>query len=308
MTRWLVALVASFAIAACDEPTPVPQDPRAIELVVAGSLQLGQIGDTSQLTATAVYTGGATRDVTSVTEWSTNAAEVATMSAGGLLTARGLGLVTVTAFHYPVRKSMQGIVTPPGTFILAGRVREPGAGSLAGVTVRHIASGESMVTAGNGRYNLAGVSGSPRLLLTKPDYEVVELQAYPNLVLEPPLQRVIRMAPSTFRDDILAPNDMEYVVADSGASCQPCKLVRVTSPVGGTLRVRAGWSGTNVPLNLWTNGQLFPGNGNTHEVVADIAVVAGETIVYIGRFPGATPLLQQHLSFTIATGAVTPDS
>src|SRR4029450_7500486 len=169
-------VVAAIAIA-CDEPSEMHLVDRASSLLITGTLQLGRIGEVSQLRATAIYPDGRRIDVTQAAEWNTAASQIASVDAGGVLTARGFGLGGVTAFFYPVRQTLQVIVTPPGTFILAGRVREPGAGSLSAVTVRHIASGDSAITGNDGRYSLAGVPHPAQLSLTKPGYEPADLLA-----------------------------------------------------------------------------------------------------------------------------------
>jgi hypothetical protein len=195
------------------------------------------------------------------------------------------------------------IVTPPGTFILAGRVREPGAGSLSGVTVRHVASGDSVTTGNDGRYSLAGVANPPRLALTKPDYESVDLMAFANVFLEPPMQRIIRMTPESTISRTLAPNDMEYAVSANGEPCQPCRLVRMTSATAGTIRVRVTWDDTDAAINIWVNDQIFRGDSTKQETIADIVVAAGETIFYYGRLPGTTRL-SRHTGVTLTAGAV----
>ena len=301
-----LTLIASAAIttAACDNPPPpAPTDTRAVSLEVTGTFQLGNVGDTSQLKATATFSDGRREDVTASTEWSTNESHVATITTAGVLTARSFGLTSVRGFYYSRSQFRQVVVTPPGTFILTGRVREPGAGSMGGVTVRHIASGESVVTATNGRYLLSGMTDPPRLSLTKTGYEPAEFQAVPNFFLEPAIQPIIRVTPELTTGTILAPNDLEYVVSANGGTCQPCRLVRVSSPVAGTLRIRVSWDDADGAVNIWTNGQFVAGNSTTREIAADIAVVAGETIIHLGRLPGTTRLFL-HTSLSITTGAV----
>ena len=254
------------------------------------------------MTATAIFPGGKTSDVTATTEWTTSAAQVATISSTGVLTGRGLGLVTVTAFYYPERVSAQAVVTPAGTFVLAGRAREPGAGPLGGVMIVHMASGTSVVTGNDGRFSLGGMTHPARLSLTKASYEPLEFDAFPNLFLEPPMQRIILVNADSSTLTILAPNDMEYIVG-AGAACQPCRLVRLMSSSAGTLRVRVSWDGDDAAVNVWASGRMFPGSNPAREVTADLTVAAGETILYIGRLPNMTRLFL-HTKVSISASSV----
>jgi uncharacterized protein YjdB len=55
------------------------------------------VGQTEQLTATGKYSDKSTKDLTSSVAWSTSPAGLATVAAGGMLTAQASGKVTVTA-------------------------------------------------------------------------------------------------------------------------------------------------------------------------------------------------------------------
>jgi trimeric autotransporter adhesin len=55
------------------------------------------VGDTVQLTATGKYSDGSTQDVTSQVTWTTSPAGLATVAAGGVLTATASGAVSVSA-------------------------------------------------------------------------------------------------------------------------------------------------------------------------------------------------------------------
>src|SRR6188768_695551 len=60
-------------------------------LTVTGRTALEAVGETSQLTATARFTDGSTRDVTGEIYWWIDVPSVAQISSAGILTARGLG-------------------------------------------------------------------------------------------------------------------------------------------------------------------------------------------------------------------------
>ena len=275
-------------------------------LAITGNVALGSVGETSQFTATATYADGTTANVTNLTTWSVGPPSLATITANGLLTARGLGLGSISARH-PIAgpslfRSVQIVVTPPGTIVVGGRIREPGASSLPGVRVEHPASGQSATTNTNGEFSFAGVSNT-RLLLSRADFEPSEVDAVGNEYANIPLQRIIRIGTEASVSRILAPNDMQYFVSP-GVLCHPCRLVRVVTETAGTLQVRVKWTDSNPTINIWANGRLFPGSDAVREVVADIAVGAGELLMYYGRIPPSAEF-GDHTSVTITTGAVT---
>lgn len=75
------------------------------------------VGDTDQLTATGKYGDGSSKDLTSAVTWSTAPAGLATVSAGGLLTAQVSGAVSVTASMSGVSGSASVTIAPKLTSI-----------------------------------------------------------------------------------------------------------------------------------------------------------------------------------------------
>lgn len=70
-------------------------------------------GNTQQFAATARYTDGTTGDVTNTVQWSSQSPQVATISAGGSLTAVGLGNTIITATSGGITGSANfGVVSP----------------------------------------------------------------------------------------------------------------------------------------------------------------------------------------------------
>src|SRR5688572_6085740 len=191
---------------------------RLTGLTVSGNLTLTSVGETSQLTALAQYSDGATKDVTRETQWSVVFLAIAAISTDGVLTARALGATTILA-RYPVSnpsmfRSALVTVTPAGSFALHGRVREPGAGGINGAHVAHLQSGESSMTDVDGYYSLGGLTGAARLMVTKSEYEDVELEVALNEFVDTPMQRITRLAVGDMSyAGRLAPNDMDYLVA-----------------------------------------------------------------------------------------------
>jgi hypothetical protein len=70
------------------------------------------VGDTVQLTATGKYNNGSTQDLTSQVTWTTSPAGLATVSAGGVLTATASGAVSVTAAMGGVSGSASVTIAP----------------------------------------------------------------------------------------------------------------------------------------------------------------------------------------------------
>jgi hypothetical protein len=70
------------------------------------------VGDTDQLTATGKYGNGSTQDLTSAVTWTTSPAGLATVSAGGVLTAQASGAVSVTASMGGISGSASVTIAP----------------------------------------------------------------------------------------------------------------------------------------------------------------------------------------------------
>jgi len=70
------------------------------------------VGDTDQLTATGKYGDGSTQDLTSSVTWTTSPAGLATVGAGGVLTAQVSGAVSVTASMSGVSGSASVTIAP----------------------------------------------------------------------------------------------------------------------------------------------------------------------------------------------------
>ncbi|HET9362047.1 MAG TPA: Ig-like domain-containing protein [Vicinamibacterales bacterium] len=301
----LLVVVVSVASHGCGDsaglptsgPSPsAPASPPVRTLRINGPAVLSVIGETSQLRATATFSDNSTRDVTSEATWRSLNPSVVNVSPTGLVTVAGYGASNVEATYRAGRASLPVFVTPPGTFFVRGRVREPGRGGLAGVRVFDPQSGRSTFTSGEGEFALGGLTNA-RLMFDIEAYESREADLPPNVESDVALQRVIRL---TVGESVtpaqLAPHDMSYGVG--GDQCQPCRLIRVVSPSAGTLRLRLAWSDPRVPLSVWANGQLFKGASST-ELTADVPVGAGELVVYVGAIPAVTLADRVYLPFTL---------
>jgi hypothetical protein len=187
--------------------------------------------------------------------------------------------------------------TPPGTFVLAGRVREPGAGGLASVRVVDTTSGRSATTNSDGNFSLAELpSLQAHFTAEKDGYEPAEVDATQTNV-DLPLQHVVRLtAGETAKPPALAPNDLSYTVGSN--SCNPCRLIRVVVLQAGTVHVHVTWTVTASKLSLFAEGQVVA--GETRELTADVPINAPrEVVMYLGAAPpNAVP---DHTPFTFET-------
>jgi hypothetical protein len=278
-----------------------PAAPSVTGVDLTGNVSLTTIGETSQLTATATFSDGTVKDVTSDAnaKWSSNDPSVITVSSSGLLTVVALGRSSVIV-SYQAKSSVKTVTaTPPGTFVIAGWVREPGASGVPGVRVTDTASGRVVQTNPNGNYSVAQLPAAQgHLKFDKDGYEPVELDATPSNS-EVAIQRIIRLAAGdTVTPLQLAPHDLSYLVGTD--HCYPCRLVRVTVPIAGTLHVRVTWTEGRATstLNLWAGGQIF--TGASRELLADVPVKApGEVIMYLGSTLPAGAV-GMYVPFTIA--------
>jgi hypothetical protein len=257
---------------------PTTSAPSITRLTVAGNTTFTSVSETSQLTATAVLSDSTTTDVTSATKWTSENLSVATISSSGVLTVVGLGNTFVSASYQSKFASVRVIATTPGTFTLTGRVREPGNSGIPGARVAETQFGQTTVTDMYGDFSLAGLTNL-RVAFEKEGFEPVQLDVTPNSSVDVPLQRIIRLtAGDTVKPLELAPHDMSYNV--DGATCYPCRMIRVVAPASGTLHLQLTWTEPKSTLNLWA-GQMFAGT-SAAGVVADIPVSAGETVLYVG--------------------------
>ena len=282
----LAALLALVGVIGCGSdsgsvtgPTPTVA---LSSLQVVGNIDLTAIGQASQLTANGRYVDGSTKDVTADTAWASNATSVVTVSSG-LITAVALGVATITARYGGRNTSSTVIVAPAGTFVLEGRAREPGGGSLSNVRVVEQTSFTDTRTDGSGNFRFFAPP-SAHLRIELPDYEVFDRDAPQPatsryMFLDAPMQRMVRINAGLSRSDLsIAPNDVSYTV---GADlCNPCKLIRVISGGPTTLTLRLAWTGAAGALKLWANGNRNSTTGSN--ITVNVPTSGGQSLVYVG--------------------------
>ena len=271
-----------------------------IRVEISGNSALQSIGETSQLTATATFADGSILDVTRQAQWTVQFPAVAAIGSDGMLVGRALGLTTISA-RYPITTpSVFGTgsvtVTPPGTFALSGRVREPGSGSISAASVVHVESGQSVQTSTFGDFVMGGLAGRLRLRVTKTGYEDSDAEATANEFLDIPLQRPVHVqAGAAAYSSRLAPNDVEHR-ADAATLCQPCRLIRVTTATPGPASITLRWTGSPT-LQVWVNGRSFQAASGDREITADAELGIGDTIVFIGRLRSDT--IENYIPFNV---------
>src|SRR5262245_32459554 len=101
-SRLVGALAVAIAgLAGCGTPVPTAPDPRStpeipaaatvIEVVVSGKTQLSVIGETTQLTATGMFSDGSQRGITGEALWTSSDPSVLAVSVTGLVTVVRFG-------------------------------------------------------------------------------------------------------------------------------------------------------------------------------------------------------------------------
>jgi hypothetical protein len=275
-------------------PTPTPTPPTLTRVLLSGNVSLTDLGQTSQLTATATFSDSSTQDVTSNASWFSSDTRVATVS-GGLVTVINFGQAFVSV-NYSGRGTGATVkATPPGTFVIAGWVREPGQGPLPEVDITETGSGRIISSDQDGNVSFGDVRALPaHLSARKNGYEAVDFDATAAIFFNQPLQRIIRVAAgekATPPD--LAPNDTTYRIGS--VQCYDCRLIRLTTDRAGTVRVQVVWIGPK--LSLFAGDQVVE---SASPLVAEIPVdAARELVIYLGN--ATSSAITSHMHFTIET-------
>jgi len=163
-----LTVVLSALLAGCGgsstSPTATPPPPAAPTITavrVSGLSAALKPGDTAQLAATATLSNGATEIVTAQASWRSDNTDIATVSAGGLVTAMRAGSTEVRATYQAVSGGMTvEIAAPPPPvaqrYALCGSVLEtPGDLPIEGAYVEvrdRLNAGRNAQTNSAGRY------------------------------------------------------------------------------------------------------------------------------------------------------------
>ena len=193
--------VAIATFAACAGNTSAnPEAPSTATGLFEVRVASGAMTDTTiQLSATARFVDGSSRDVTSSATWISSDPTLATVSSSGLLTAGGSGAVDVRATYQGVTGALtMQVGRPILRFGVSGVVREVGGGGggLGGVRleiVRGPGVGTVATSDASGSYRLSGVMGMVDITASKAGYIDWRLQ---NLTVDHDMQMDIGIYPT----------------------------------------------------------------------------------------------------------------
>lgn len=139
---------------------PTPEAPTVIGLTISGTTSI-QVGQTTQLQATAQFSNGTSQNVTATAAWTSSATNVATVS-GGLVSGQAAGTA-------PIQAAYQGRVASAGVIVTSPSTPPPTVNSLSiqgtttvqvGQTTQlqataHLSDGTSQVVTGTATWNSA---------------------------------------------------------------------------------------------------------------------------------------------------------
>ncbi len=132
------AVVAGCSGKQANSATPSsPTSPSATinAITISGNSSLVAITQTTQLTATASLSSGASQNVTAQATWESSNAGVATVAPSGLVTSRGFGVTDVRATYEGMSGTIAVSVAPPtsGTILKYDVALDVPAGDLAAI-------------------------------------------------------------------------------------------------------------------------------------------------------------------------------
>src|SRR5579871_4382988 len=122
----IAGLLAALALGpACSSTSPTA----LTSVNISGTAQLSTVGQTTQLTATALFNDSHTQDVTSNANWQSSNTAVATVASNGVVTAVASGMSTITAAYEGKLGSMN--LTISANVPAAGSLTVTGSSTLA---------------------------------------------------------------------------------------------------------------------------------------------------------------------------------
>ena len=128
--RVALVLGAVLGLAACESPTaPEPPTPKITSLTISGTTSIGDLGETTQLTATARSSDGAAQDVTAQAQWSSDGdplTRVVSVISPGLIRAERYGKGGVHATYGSASAQAEVRVGPDGAFLVTVDVSDHG--------------------------------------------------------------------------------------------------------------------------------------------------------------------------------------
>jgi hypothetical protein len=106
-------LSATLVLGACSNPVKPSPVPPSESIAISGTTRFSAIGQTSQLTALATASDGATTDVTKQASWLSSNNIVATVSPTGFVTADGFGQAEISVAYRGTSSHVLVFVSPP---------------------------------------------------------------------------------------------------------------------------------------------------------------------------------------------------
>ena len=177
MKRSVLVIVATVFAAACgNKPSPASPSPpvaatsTVTAVTVTGAQEISSAGQSNhQMAASAKFSDGTSRDVTTLASWTSSNPAFATISSTGMVTVVGTGGVDVRATYQNVVGAMRVDVTKELTFVLTGVVTDASTQlPLAGVGVRVVGDSEGRTTTGQGgAYALDTHPDTDRIILVE---------------------------------------------------------------------------------------------------------------------------------------------
>lgn len=282
-TLGLVIFVV-FAAGACanSSTTPSggptgPSSPTVTSVTISGTLAIANIGQTSQLSATAHSAKGTTQDVTAQATWASSDAAIATVSSTGLVTSTGIGTATLTATYQNVSGSTRVTVTRPPSYVLSGLVTESvptTSTTLSGARIEFVDGvnqGKSATTDSTGHYEITQVSeGTFSVRATLSGYADTTKQVTINADSTLGFALVPTLKP-------ISESLSGYFTASDPASCNvgsikyPCRVMNLAMHNPGPLSAVLTWLPSDASLIL----QLYSVDAST--VLAESAVTGATT-------------------------------
>jgi trimeric autotransporter adhesin len=174
------AVAAAVTIAACSSKKSgeSPTTPTGSVTSVAVTGNAPTIGLTTQLTATATLSTGATQNVTSQATWQSSNTAIATVNSAGVVTGMSAGDVDITATYQAVAGRAR-ITVAPTTYTVSGAVTDGTSGGvLPNINIQILSganAGISTRTDAAGAYSFAAVvPGALTLSASAVSYQTLE--------------------------------------------------------------------------------------------------------------------------------------
>ncbi len=147
----------------------------AVSITIAGPAEVAP-GSTAQFTATAHFSDGSSRDVTTAASWFSQTSQLLRHAGSGRFEGLAVGDARINVNFGGRSGTVNVIVVPSGTFKLAGTIRDA-SGAVDNVLVEVVSGtgqGASAKSLFNGAYAVFGVAGVVQLRASAPGYTTQE--------------------------------------------------------------------------------------------------------------------------------------